>query len=359
MSNQNVVLIADRPHGDRVDRELRGFGHDVTYVQDERGHALAAIHPGADWVLAMNYHSEPDRIREKARLCGARFVFLPLGWAKSMVKLRDEGFPLTATLDLIEREAEPAPLAMVPDVTPAAFAGPGMFMFEAHAVRVAGTAEEPRFVVADVCAALELGRTNDAVSGLDADEKGTDTIRTPGGPQEMLTVTEPGLYALLARSRKPAAKRFDRWVRHEVLPSIRRTGAYSAAPVPETRAQLMARALLAANEELTETRQALALAAPKAAAYDAFLDTTSTCCITEGMKAIGRKPNKGHAWLESEGHIFRRGKSVLARQDHLDAGRMVQRSVTVGEERITQTRLTAKGLAYFDERCPREFPEAA
>jgi prophage antirepressor-like protein len=56
-----------------------------------------------------------------------------------------------------------------------------------------GTPEAPRWVVADVCEVLGLGRTNDAVAGLDGDEKGTDTIRTPGGPQEMLTVTEPGL----------------------------------------------------------------------------------------------------------------------------------------------------------------------
>lgn len=60
---------------------------------------------------------------------------------------------------------------------------------------------------------------------MDDDEKGIDSIDTPGGRQEMSTVSEPGLYSLILRSRKPEAKRFKRWITHEVLPSIRRTAA--------------------------------------------------------------------------------------------------------------------------------------
>ena len=63
---------------------------------------------------------------------------------------------------------------------------------------------------------------------VDDDEKGTNSIPTLGGPQDMLTVNEPGLYALILGSRKPEARAFKRWITHEVLPQIRRTGAYFA-----------------------------------------------------------------------------------------------------------------------------------
>ena len=65
------------------------------------------------------------------------------------------------------------------------------------------TGNAPRFVVADVCQVLGLENATRAVEGLDPDEKGLSSVHTPGGPQEVLTVTEPGLYDLLARSRKP------------------------------------------------------------------------------------------------------------------------------------------------------------
>lgn len=85
---------------------------------------------------------------------------------------------------------------------------------------------EPWFVAADVADALTIGRTDDAVSRLDDDEKGAATIRTPGGEQQMTVINESGLYSLILTSRKPAAKRFKKWITSEVLPSIRKTGAY-------------------------------------------------------------------------------------------------------------------------------------
>lgn len=103
-----------------------------------------------------------------------------------------------------------------------------VYQFQAHAVRVAvADPDHPEWVARDVCDALEL-RGNDPLGHLDDDEKGSCTVGTPGGPQEMATVTEAGLYSLILRSRKPAAKSFRRWVTHEVLPSIRRTGSYGA-----------------------------------------------------------------------------------------------------------------------------------
>lgn len=96
-------------------------------------------------------------------------------------------------------------------------------------VRVLGSPEAPLFVAADVCAALGIAWHRDAVARLDADEKGVGETHSPGGPQQALVVTEAGLYRLAMRSNKPAAQQFTRWVVHEVLPSIRRSGGYGTA----------------------------------------------------------------------------------------------------------------------------------
>ncbi|MFC5996926.1 Bro-N domain-containing protein [Pseudonocardia hispaniensis] len=107
------------------------------------------------------------------------------------------------------------------------------FHYGAHEVRTVEIDGEPWFVAADVCTILDIGRVHDAVRGLDDDEKGADTIRTPGGDQQVTIVNEPGLYSLILRSRKPEAKAFKRWITHEVLPAIRRTGSYSVAPTSQ------------------------------------------------------------------------------------------------------------------------------
>ncbi len=104
------------------------------------------------------------------------------------------------------------------------------FNFESHHVRVAmGTDMEPWFVASDVCAALTIGNSRMALDRLDDDEKGVSSIDTLGGKQDMAVVNESGLYSLILGSRKPEAKRFKRWVTHEVLPSIRKTGSYAPA----------------------------------------------------------------------------------------------------------------------------------
>ena len=90
---------------------------------------------------------------------------------------------------------------------------------------------QPWFVAADVCQALELDKT--ATRRLDDDEKGLHSTQTPGGKQNLLIVNEPGLYSLVLGSRKPEAKSFKRWITHEVIPAIRKTGAYA---IPGTQA---------------------------------------------------------------------------------------------------------------------------
>lgn len=108
----------------------------------------------------------------------------------------------------------------------------GIAIFENSAfgnVRVIMRDGEPWFVAKDVCEILELGNPRSSVALLDDDEKGVHTMDTLGGPQAMVIISESGLYALIFRSRKPEAKAFSRWVRQEILPSIRKTGAYGLA----------------------------------------------------------------------------------------------------------------------------------
>ena len=95
-------------------------------------------------------------------------------------------------------------------------------------VRTTLVDNEPWFVAADVCKALEIGNPRQAVSRLDDDEKLNTVINSDGirGNPNMTIVSEPGLYSLILRSRKPEAKVFKRWITHEVIPSIRKHGAY-------------------------------------------------------------------------------------------------------------------------------------
>lgn len=102
-----------------------------------------------------------------------------------------------------------------------------VFNFEGLDVRFVGTAEAPEWVASDVCEVLGLkGDPGQHVRRLRPNQKGLITIQTPGGKQEMLTVKESGLYALIFTSRKVVAQRFQDWVCEEVLPSIRKTGSY-------------------------------------------------------------------------------------------------------------------------------------
>ena len=86
---------------------------------------------------------------------------------------------------------------------------------------------EPWFVAKDVCAALELDDTSKAVDRLDDDELTRIKFVSGGQNRDMYAVNEPGLYTLILGSRKPEAKAFKRWVTHEVLPAIRKTGRYA------------------------------------------------------------------------------------------------------------------------------------
>jgi len=100
-------------------------------------------------------------------------------------------------------------------------------VFEGYDIRIVQKdGDEPWLVAKDVTRALHIRNTSDTTRRLDDDEKGIATIDTPGGPQEMAVINEAGTYRLVFSSRKDTAERFKRWLAHDVLPEIRRTGSY-------------------------------------------------------------------------------------------------------------------------------------
>ena len=100
-------------------------------------------------------------------------------------------------------------------------------------IRVVMRDGEPWFVAKDVCDCLDLANSRDAVSRLDDDEKGVGKTDTLGGSQDMMLISESGLYTLIMRSNKPETKVFRKWVTSEVLPSIRKTGGYGIRTVDD------------------------------------------------------------------------------------------------------------------------------
>jgi prophage antirepressor-like protein len=117
---------------------------------------------------------------------------------------------------------------------------------------MSGDQGEPLLVADDICKAIELANTSQAVSRLDDDEKLTITKVYNGVPVRYLMVTEPGLYSLTLRSNKPEAKVFKRFVTHEVLPALRKTGTYSVKPMTQAQINLAnAQAAVILEERLT------------------------------------------------------------------------------------------------------------
>ncbi|SDH86990.1 Prophage antirepressor [Aneurinibacillus thermoaerophilus] len=168
---------------------------------------------------------------------------------------------------------------------------PTIFNFEDREVRVVMVNNEPWFVAKDVCEVLEISKHRDAVSRLDDDERGSVLVDTPGGKQEMVAVNEYGIYSLVMTSRKSEAKKFKRWVTHEVLPAIRKTGSYSVQQnnvVPLSKDQAIVTVLrttadlLEGQEELRQGQQQLEM---KLAEVDRKVEEQITLNSHEQRKA--------------------------------------------------------------------------
>lgn len=228
---------------------------------------------------------------------------------------------------------------------------------------VTDAAGDPWFVAADVAAVLDLGNAHSSLALLDPDERGLHTVDTPGGPQQMVTVSEPGLYAMIIRSRKPQARAFKRWITHEVLPSIRRTGHYGAPPpaapaVPElSRIEILQMAIESEEGRLLAEARVAELE-PAAAAWDQLASSDQDFSVREAALILGRDPHID----TGERRLFAvlRGGGLIDRQDrpyqrHAHHVRLRPRSYRDPVSGLdiparAQVRVTVAGLQYLHRR---------
>lgn len=228
----------------------------------------------------------------------------------------------------------------------------------------------PWFVATDVCKALDLGNTSQALSRLDTDEKGVISNDTPGGVQQVLTVNEPGLYALVLGSRKPEARAFKRWITHEVLPSIRQHGFYGTeAAIERMLADPdMAIQMLTAYREERSARQRLeaqaAENAPKVLFAEAVAASDQSILVGELAKLLKQNgvevgQNRLFEWLRRDGYLMKYGESRnMPTQYAMENGWMEIKERAIhnpdGSIRLTRTpKVTGRGQQYFIDRYLR------
>ena len=177
---------------------------------------------------------------------------------------------------------------------------------------------EAWFIASDVCRALEIGNPSDAIGRLDEDERTLVLIEGASNGLPVNAVNEPGLYGLVLGSRKRGAKNFKRWIKHDVLPSIRKHGAYmtpetleAAILNPDTMIKLCTalkdeqdkrKALEVANSALTVENQVLL---PKAQYFDELVDRSLNTGIRETAKELGVKEKRFVAFLLDCRYLYR------------------------------------------------------
>lgn len=241
-----------------------------------------------------------------------------------------------------------------------------IFNFESSDVRLLQKESETWFVAKDVCEILELSNVSMALQRLDEDE--VTKFNLGGLSGETNFVNEYGLYSLVLGSRKPEAKKFKRWVTHEVIPSIRKHGAYmtpetieKALTDPDTIIQLATnlkeeRAKRMAAEVVIQNQK------PKVLFADAVESSQSSILIGELAKLLKQNDidmgqNRLFEWLRSNGYLIKRqGESFnLPTQYSMNLGIMdIKKRVMHnpdGSSRVTKTtKVTGKGQIYFIEK---------
>jgi len=189
-----------------------------------------------------------------------------------------------------------------------------VFTYADQRVRTILIDGEPWFVLADVCSAIGVNNSRMVASRLADDEKGVSLIDTPGGRQNLTVVNESGMYVVILRSDSPEAEPFRRWVTHEVLPAIRRTGQYGSA-LPASFAEALE--LAAAQARQIEAAEAeLVAARPKVEAYDAFMDAEGYYPMAATARILGYGRTTLFRILRDE-RILQRGSNLPYREyDH-------------------------------------------
>jgi len=226
----------------------------------------------------------------------------------------------------------------------------------------------PWFVSVDVCAVLDIANARQAVSYLDEDEvRRQEPVTTNDGSGRVLPanlINEAGLYSLILRSRKPEAKAFKRWITHEVLPSIRTTGSYVSAlgdPLAELEVAngRLSQAIAIAKAERSRAEQAevqLAVAAPKADAWDVLASAQGDYSVREAANILNRDP----AIQTGQNRLFQklRDLKLIDRNDipyathsrHVVLRTRYWRDPDGVEQTDGQVRITADGLRYLRKR---------
>lgn len=240
------------------------------------------------------------------------------------------------------------------------------FTYEGTSVRTVATEDgTPWFVAKDVCNILGLSNPRTSLALLDEDEKGVHSMDTLGGKQELTTVNEAGLYALILKSRKPEARKFKRWVTHEVLPSIRKRGGYltpeateKALTDPDFIIQLATslkeeRAKRAALEAENEANK------PKVLFADSVATSHTSILVGEFAKILkGNGVEIGQQrlfkWLRDNKYLIKRQGSDwnMPTQHSMELGLFEIKETTVnhsdGHIHINKTpKVTGKGQIYF------------
>lgn len=232
---------------------------------------------------------------------------------------------------------------------------------------------EPWFVAKDVCDILGMSNPSMAVIALDKDEVAQIDPKDYLGSenrsnQAVNIVSEPGLYKLIMRSRKPEAKEFQRWVTHEVLPQIRKTGGYIPTSESDSDEDIMARAVLVAqktikqkNQQIAEQQRRIVELEPKARFADAVAASDDTCLIGELAKMLLQNgipvgQNRLFRLLRAEGYLGKSGSNRnMPTQRAMELGlfRIKETTVTHADGHTTVSRtpkVTGKGQRYFIDR---------
>lgn len=228
---------------------------------------------------------------------------------------------------------------------------------------------EPWFVAKDVCDVLELSNVGQALARLDDDEKSSITLNdgTPGSPNRAI-VSESGLYALVLASRKPEAHEFKRWVTHEVLPQIRKTGGYIPTTDADDDMTILAKAVMigqrtmeAQKRKIAEQQTRIVELEPKARFADAVAASDGTCLVGELAKMLRQNgmdigQNRLFRLLQADGYLGKSGSNRnVPTQRAMDLGlfRIKETTVTHADGHTTVSRtpkVTGKGQRYFIDR---------
>lgn len=245
------------------------------------------------------------------------------------------------------------------------------FYFNNAALRtLTDEAGEPWFVAKDVCDILEISNPSDALKRLDDDERSRFNLGRQG---ETNIVNEAGLYALVLGSRKPEAHEFKRWVTHEVLPQIRRTGGYIPASETDDDITILAKAVMIGQRTMEEQKRRIAEQQsrivelePKALFADAVAASDGTCLVGELAKMLRQNglnigQNRLFQLLRDDGFFGKSGSNRnVPTQKAMGLGlfRIKETAVTHSDGHVTISRtpkVTGKGQRYFIARyCPKK-----